>query len=320
MLATISQNCVKIGHKAKNKNVNPVSLKNLEDNKTKKFSAKAIARVKNVLNNLIDAETIGRFGLNWKKHKKNVNLAFVTLTLPYTQEHKDISMKKMLNYFITELSAEVGKFKYVWKAERQQNKNIHFHILINKKIYHATIRQIWNNILARQGYIQKYKEKFSKMTMQEYINYRKNNAKIKHTKEHIEKYKKAYLKGCKEGWTNPNTTDIHSLYSIGSISAYIAKYMQKDSGEIEGRYWGCSDELRNYIFKTQVTRQDITELRKYSSKFIEEQYYSIYYLTNIEVLKLLSFFLNFLLYLQTLYCLLNGMQYSVTYMKKHEKT
>ncbi len=39
--------------------------------------------------------------------------------------------------------------------------------------------------------------------------------------------RKAYEKGVSENWTNPNTTDIHKLNNINSISAYITKYVSK---------------------------------------------------------------------------------------------
>ncbi|MEA5426816.1 rolling circle replication-associated protein [Arcicella lustrica] len=37
----------------------------------------------------------------------------------------------------------------------------------------------------------------------------------------------AYEKGVSEGWKNPNTSDIHKLNNINSISAYITKYVSK---------------------------------------------------------------------------------------------
>ncbi len=39
--------------------------------------------------------------------------------------------------------------------------------------------------------------------------------------------KKAYEKGVQENWSNPNTTDVHKLDNINSISAYITKYVSK---------------------------------------------------------------------------------------------
>lgn len=319
MLATVTQSSVKIAHRRRSKKVSENSIKNLKDNSTKKFSSAAIRRMRTAVNNLVDIETLGRFGEQWKKHKKKINLNFVTLTFPAKQEHTDLEAKKMLNYYLTELKNSIGNFMYVWKAEKQKNGNIHFHVLINRYVNYLHIRKIWNAILNRYGYIEKYKQKLSKMTMQEYINYRKNNAKIKHTQKHIENYKKAYREGKKTGWTNPNTTDVHSLRSIKSAAAYITKYMCKDEKEIEGRYWGCSDELRNYVFCAVVSRQDIAILQKNSTKQHKSDYFNVFYFTDIKVLTLLTCFFTFLTYLQTFYCLIHKMQYSNAFLQQFRK-
>ncbi len=319
MLATVTQNSVKIAVRRQSKKVSEKSLKNLKDNTTKTFSQQAIRRLKKCISNLVDAETIGRFGENYKKYKKQINLNFVTLTLPSLQSHCDKTLKKMINYYITELKHRIGDFLYVWKAERQKNNNIHFHILINKYVNHKTIREVWNNILDRYGYIEKYREKLSKMSLNEYIEYRKNNAKIKHTSEHIKKYKKAYLEAKKNNFSNPNTTDIHRLYSIKCATAYISKYMSKSEKNIAGRYWGASDELRDYEFTTNINKKDANVLLCYSSKIYETKYFSVFYITDINVLKLTSFFYEFLTYLQTYYCLIHKREYSERFMRRYLK-
>lgn len=319
MLATVTQSSVKIAHRRRSKKVSENSIKNLKDNSTKKFSSAAIRRMRMAINNLIDAETLGRFGDNWKRHKRKVNLNFVTLTLPSTQKHTDKEIKKMLNYYLTELKNSVGNFMYVWKAEKQKNGNIHFHILINRYVNYLHIRKIWNKILNRNGYIEEYRKKLSSMTLHDYIEYRKKNANIKHTKEHIKKYIKAYEEGKKTNWSNPNTTDIHTLKGIKSAAAYISKYMCKDEKEVGGRYWGCSDELRNYVFCAVLNRQDIEILQKNSTKQHKSDYFNVFYFTNIKVLTLLTCFFTFLTYLQTFYCLIHKMQYSEAFLQTFRK-
>lgn len=319
MLATVTQSSVRIAHRRRSKKVSENSLENLKDNSTKKFSSAAIRRMRMAINNLIDAETVGRFGEKWKKHKKKINLNFVTLTFPSSQKHTDLEAKKMLNYYLTELKNSVGSFAYVWKAEKQKNGNIHFHILINKYINYLHIRKIWNNVLSRNGYIEEYRKKLSKMTLHDYIEYRKQNAKIKHTQKHIENYKKAYREGKKTNWSNPNTTDIHTLRGIKSAAAYIVKYVSKPEENIEGRYWGCSDELRNYVFCAVLSRQDIAILQKNSTKQHKSDYFNVFYFTNIKVLTLLTCFFTFFTYLQTLYCLIHKIQYSEAFLQRFRK-
>lgn len=315
MLASVTQSKVSIAYRKKNRSVSVKSFENLKDNKTKKYSAKAQSRTKNAVSALVNAETIGRFGENWKKHKKEINLCFVTLTLCANQKHSDLCLKRQaLMMFVKEIQRRVGGFSYVWKAERQKNENIHFHLLINKKVNYVLIRKVWNNVMNNLGYLQEYKEKMQKLTQKEYILQRmqfakKYKQKRFFTKYDINEYKKAYKKGKKEGWSNPNTTDIHSLRFIKNVEAYICKYMQKDnSDKIQGRYWGCSDDLHNVQkFETYVTKQDLVHL--YGCKKIEKKYFCVYFV-NLQILKKMSFFLMFLLFWQNFYCKMHNLKYS----------
>ena len=62
----------------------------------------------------------------------------------------------------------------------------------------------------------------------------------------LEQQGKAYDNGMRTNWTNPNTTDIHSVERINDLAAYLIKYMsKKEEGkrEIKGKIWGCSQNL-----------------------------------------------------------------------------
>lgn len=163
---------------------------------------------------------------------------------------------------------------YLWVCEKQDNGNIHYHILINRYVNWQTIRRIWNNILNKNGYIELYR--------QNQLSFHKNGFQIR--KELIDKWskenqRKAYEIGMKENWTNPNTTDIHKLEKIKNVANYMIKYMTKGLDDkakklintlksygyekkqidmevkvfiksnyshllLECRHWNCSDNLR----------------------------------------------------------------------------
>lgn len=146
-------------------------------------------------------------------------LTFVTLTLSSNQMHSDLEIRRnMLNPFLKKLKTKYNVKSYLYCSEAQRNGNIHFHIVIDKKIHHKQIRSIWNGIQNVSGYI--------------------NCFEIKH------------------GHTNPNSTDIHSFKKIKSIAAYLIKYFTKDQSrrKIEGHLWGASDNLREIVpFTTPVT-------------------------------------------------------------------
>jgi len=150
-------------------------------------------------------------------------LGFITLTLPAKQIHSDTEIKKeCLNHFLTILRRKFHVDMYIWKAEKQENGNIHFHILINRYIHWKEIRENWNNILKKLDYIANYQK-----NMKEFF---KNGFRMSENpkdKRSRAQQKKAYETGKKENWTNPNSTDIHALYKVKNVPAYISKYLSK---------------------------------------------------------------------------------------------
>lgn len=192
---------------------------NLEQNEHKgKLSDKAIKKMKNAINWLLAAaqekDVYSKKSKSWFKFKIN----FVTLTLPDTQEKiSDYDFKtKLLNPYLTYMRKYFGLKNYVWKLEFQKNGKLHLHITTDSFCHHSDIRRVWNNQLLQNGYLVDFNNKF--------------------------------------GHQNPNSTDVHSVYKIDNVAAYLAKYMSKNSEDlvnIKGRIWGCSYELSR-ANKTQV--------------------------------------------------------------------
>lgn len=184
---------------------NPKILQNNKNKKTKRGKGSKINSKKN-----------DNSGLAYK-------LTFITLTLPSKQVHTDNEIKsKCLNHFLTELRAKHKVSKYIWKAEKQDNGNIHFHILTDKFIFWKTIREKWNRIVNKLGYVDEYQKK-----QKEYFKEGFRVSDNKKDKRSVKEQKKAYYVGKSSDWTNPNSTDIHAITKIRNISAYISKYMAK---------------------------------------------------------------------------------------------
>lgn len=190
--------------------------------------------------------------LRHSKSNRDKYISFITLTLPSKQFHTDYELKRMgLNAFLITLERKFNISVFLWKAESQENRNIHFHILVNGFIPWQEVRSIWNGILDKLGYIDLFQKK--------------------------------------HGHRNPNSTDIHGLYkdktgkNIGNIGAYLAKYMSKNEGlkrGIDGRIWGCSDNLKKVeFFKILVDgnwdwRNFLQELnRKKNIRKYEQEYF-----------------------------------------------
>lgn len=171
---------------------------------------------------------------------------FLTLTLPSKQVHTDKVIRKCLLKYIDNLRKNYKVKFYVWKAETQQNGNIHFHLLIDRFIPYNRLRKLWNTILQPLGYIEQYKINQEKRGFLYRETIIKNKKVIKNPKTYKEQYL-TYQKAKKNGFKNPNTTDVKSLSNIGSPIAYMLKYMTKNEENkrpVIGKLWGASNLVK----------------------------------------------------------------------------
>lgn len=215
-------------------------------------------------------------------------VSFITLTLPSQQIHDDNTIKsKCLNQFIIEIKKAYKVKFYVWRAEKQKNGNLHFHILTNKFIPHQEVKDRWNRIIEKLGYISRYRE-----TQEQW---HKNGFKPRpelYKTWSKEKQYQAYLRGTRLNWNSPNSTDIHALNKVHNIKLYITKYLTKNESNPEslttenespviqqGRIWSCSENLMD--LKGAVTElydkleDELNKLKKLKTvRTLEETYYS----------------------------------------------
>lgn len=183
--------------------------KNLYTGQITEYSRKRLKRAINLL--VATAEE--KEAINFKTGKKfKFKVNFITLTLPAPQ--KDVTDKQLkkeaFDPFIKRIKRKHNLNNYVWRAERQKNGNLHFHILTDTYIRYDNIRDNWNSCLRKWHFIDDFKEKF--------------------------------------GHAKPNSTDVHSIQKIKNVAAYVVKYMSKESEEkdtIEGKIWDCSKPLKH---------------------------------------------------------------------------
>lgn len=208
----------------------------------------------------------------------NFKIAFVTFTLSSSQIHTDNEIKsKLLNQLFIELKNKYKVQHYVWRCEKQSNGNVHFHVLVDQFLPHDKIRELWNRLQNKLGYVDRYSERMKAMSYSEYKEL--FNKRIKYDDKMI---RAAWIKGKLSQWMQPNSTDIHSLQYINNIDAYLIKYMQKDeqNKDIEGRLWGCSHSLSNIKGGISIVDTSISaELNKLyatgKARFFTSAYYTI---------------------------------------------
>jgi hypothetical protein len=131
--------------------------------------------------------------------------------------------RECLNPFIIELQREYGMRNYIWKAEPQQNGNLHFHLLSQTYIDAIELRLIWLFHVNRLGYV--------------------NEFRVNHQK---------FLANC---------TDVHYLHKINDVASYVSKYMGKTFTPrmICGHTWGRSDGLDKLQPYTFTQANDLEE-------------------------------------------------------------
>lgn len=164
-------------------------------------------------------------------------VTFVTLTLPSIQKHSDEYIRRFLfNDFIRILKEKYSVVNYLWKAEAQNNNNIHFHLLCDNYLENrrnglepGEINKVWNHILSRYGYIEPYRSKMLS----------------KYMAGEIEPEKIDYY--LYNDFRQPPTTQVKKLEKRERPESYINKYIGKaEPGKrlITGKIVGCSDSLK----------------------------------------------------------------------------
>lgn len=221
-------------------------------------------------------------------------IAFVTLTLPSAQIHDDKEIiGTCLNQFLIEIKRYHKVKNYLWRAEKQLNNNIHFHLLIDKFVPYQDIRDRWNRIVNKLGYVDRYR--------QEQINWHENGFRVRENLLKTwpkEKQKKAYERGSKIHWSSPNSTDVHSVRKVINIKSYLTKYLTKppqpapagNPNEAQppiqtGRVWGCNREISNPTgARADMDSELETELQKLESDgkthVYKDDFFAVFYVSS----------------------------------------
>jgi|WetSurMetagenome_2_1015567.scaffolds.fasta_scaffold15872_3 hypothetical protein len=244
----------------------------------------------------------------------NFQITFVTLTLSADQVHTTLELKKhLLNQFFIEVKKKYNVTHYVWRFEQQRNFNAHFHIVLNQYINAFELRELWNRLQNKLGYVDQYRKNMER--------YHKEGFRLRLDLIDVwtmEAQEKAYQNGLKTHWSSPNSTDIHSVINIKRLSQYLQKYFSKgieknryhilrssdtlpspirasspsvSSNAIKflrkqvsiGRLWGCDQELSNAkgisdIITTEID-DELNIIRNSGTVYTHsERYFTVYYL------------------------------------------
>ena len=172
-------------------------------------------------------------------------LSHLTLTLSAkqgTRSDKEIN-KFILQPFMRDCKRKLGMKNYVWKAETQENGNIHYHIISDLYCDYNIVRKFWNN--------------------------------HQNTFRFIDDFKAVH------GHDNPNSTDIHYVKNDGQLAAYLMKYIAKNNTKerkIEGKVWDCSAKLKQFkYFATNLSIEEDKVFAEALDQIQHEQYNQDYF-------------------------------------------
>jgi len=181
----------------------------------------------------------------------NFKLSHLTLTLSSVQgkwTDKEINTF-LLRPFLLDCKRKFNLVNYVWKAERQANGNLHYHVISDLFFDLNLVRKFWNDKQETLGFIDQFEQKFKHRNPPSIeITYVRNSDQLaKYVSKYISKSKTVTRKvqqsldfqGCQVEITSDMSEDL------------IQELQNRNDGRINGRVWDCSEKLKS--FKYQAT-------------------------------------------------------------------
>lgn len=242
-----------------------------EDKATRKYSAplqhkqkaisfKSTSRIRNVIDLLLACSIRKKVVRIAPKKSFTYKVGFMTLTLPEKQKHTDREFHRLVfKPFIRVLQDKYNLGEYLWRAEAQDNTNIHYHLTINVFISVTALKNEWNKQLERGGY--KFKTE----------NHRLATTQIKAT--HSIKNLAAYLCGYltkKDCYTNKGKEFIKLLQHKKGLQCDLPVDWFVLGGNwkkrrLDIKLWECSNNLRGVTlrldFVTTEQKESVTDLK-----------------------------------------------------------
>jgi hypothetical protein len=137
---------------------------------------------------------------------------FITLT--FIEPISDTRAITMLNSFLTQLRKNYKRLEYLWVAERQENGNIHFHMIINQYLPVKKYNGLW--VLTQYNAGLRGKDKYGIPIS-------------------LTEVQDRYKAGTIQRVLNP--LDARKINSIHGLSNYLTQYVTKQS---EDNKYGCA--------------------------------------------------------------------------------
>lgn len=249
---------VKLADFGEGKSTSFDNLKTGSEGLTGKLSKASQRKIMERLDTFVSVLKMVNRKIRRKKGGKSFRYAaFVTLTLPAEQRNSDKELKEIaLKPFMQWLRDKFNVINYLWKAETQKNGRIHFHIVIDRFVHRDHVRDHWNKIMDRLGYVEEFaqaqrakftdengelKFSYTEKELQEQIKRvrerrKKGDANIKLDRTGIKGFALKQLEARFEkakaaNFRQPPSVDVQGLSDMSNAVAYLAKYFSKNGDD-----------------------------------------------------------------------------------------
>jgi hypothetical protein len=99
------------------------------------------------------------------QRQQQFQLSFITLTIPQAEPVPASEGHKALKIWLQHFKRPWHKKKmseqiksYIWKAELQERKQLHYHVLTNSFLHYGEIRRIWNDCMRSREWLGGHKD------------------------------------------------------------------------------------------------------------------------------------------------------------------
>lgn len=219
--------------------------------KVNRISAKTYKRMRDAIQTLIDTAPYKTVFVRSTQSYFRYKVNFITLTLPSKQIHTDKEIQlQCLRPFLEAWQKRRPALLYVWKAEVQENGNVHYHIVSNSFYHYKKLRKDWNKYVEKLGYCSRSSSDNPNSTDVHALDPSKNIA------QYLTNYfckKDLYSKSLKR-WHNRFNTRLKALDS--PVFILPRNYLSRLKRSINGTSFSCSKVLQKC--KISLYRNDST--------------------------------------------------------------
>lgn len=181
---------------------------------------------------------------------------FCTLTLSMPQAHTDREIyRACLMPWLQIMRREYGVEHYVWRAEAQENGNLHYHLILDRFIPKESIQGSWNMCQDNLGYRSRYFSVTGSITPPStHVLHVTTEVKDERTGKRRSVDPVAYMLGYITDTPKPAPLEPDEPVDPNRPRKLIGTYRKKDGTKgtyitrpITGRVWGMSDALRGIV-------------------------------------------------------------------------